>query len=715
MLSDRPQEPQFSTIVFTDAYLNKDYCHVLFTSEVVSPSIVEETTIKAFSAPLKTMKQIPNSVSSDLFSPTIDEPRESDMNEPQKYVTIAFCMRSKSEHIQGLREMLEAMNNNITHTLEKYRNSRGRLINRILASSETLRNMLWLLNEAFIPPPEVSLVFKIGEEEVRLPPDPLFGLNHSENCFKVLFDVLDVGQILTLYKSLMLEQSVTVLARQKQLLFCICEALRLLMFPLEWQRTYTPLLSEDFLRDAESFLGTYFIGLNAYLAVEDFTNAFDGATMLDIATSRLYVPQPVEFCPIIEAKLRYDLQKLKNPQYSKLDSVNLKGPSPTPNLLSTLAAETSPSDYIRKAREAFLGVWDGVLKNYQAYIYKNEIDENDFNKEKFLDEFQGCTGPNCACKDFWSKVINTTGFDEFVRQSRWLNESNATRLQSFDRPEDAEEPQEYEYVMQPNIGLIQMYDQLQELLAALVPKDQRVHAIKNGALHTISSIKKQISLYSESFSPAFDWDPCDVESRGTSTSVDHIGERSLPISKTTSLSVYPSMKPQISLRPVSPNEPSPDLNIWYGKYGLLSLLRALEVLDSEDIKGISSWEESIDQLSSTEMVWQEHLIKATILELSEGAPGDIVDEYVKACEKQPYCLPKYKFALHLSDLIIIKPERVRELVGANGDVKKVAKAVWDDKESQLFEKTVAKVNVSSIDRQDSILGRKLKSEVQSYE
>lgn len=702
MLSDRPQEPQFSTIVFTDANLNKDYCHVLFTSEVVSPSVIEETTIKAISSPIMTIK-VPGT-SYEEMTEAVEEPREE--NEPQKHVTIAFCIRSKSEHIQGLRETLEAMNNNITHILEKNK-SQGKLISRVLACSETLRSMLWLLNEAFIPPPEVALVFKIGQEEVELPPDPLFGLNHSEACFKVLFDVLDVGQIITLYKSLMLEQSVTVLARQKQMLFCICEALRMLMFPLEWQRTYTPLLSEHFLRDAESFLGTYFIGLNAYLAVEDYSTAFEGATMLDIATSRLYVPQPVQLCHAVEAKLRSDLQALKMPQYTNFDVVTLKGyPQDTPDPDASVLPDSRPDAYIRKVREAFLEVWQGAFKNYETYIFKNSLDENEFNKEKFLEAFQGCGDQSCTCKDFWSKVINTTTFDEFVRQSRWLNDSNATRLKNLELPPGVPEPEEYEYVMQPKLSLSQIFDQLEDLLSVLDPKDERVHAIRGAAFHTIISIKKQLHIYATTIGTEADAEL--FESRRSRTSIPRTIDGSLSASKPLVSDIGNSFKQQSSLRSLNQGEPFTEHNIWYGKIGLLNLLRGLEILDPDDIKNISSWREAVEQLTSPDMVWQEHLIKAQILELNQGAPGDIVEEYVSAFEKQPYCLPKYSFALSLTDLIVIKPERVREMVGAKGDIRRIAKAVWDDKESELFDITVAKVQENSIGGpHDSLKSRSL--------
>mmetsp|Transcript_9644 Transcript_9644/g.18808 ORF Transcript_9644/g.18808 Transcript_9644/m.18808 type:complete len:676 (-) Transcript_9644:1584-3611(-) len=657
------------------------------------------------------MKLTPSS-STDLFSTNILESVPTDLTEPQKHVTIAFCIRSKSDHIQGLREILEAMNDNIMNTLEKYRNQRGKLINRIFASSETLRYMLWLLNEAFIPPPEVSLSFKIGDEEVVLPKDPLFGLGHSEFCIKVLFDVLDVGQILTLYKSLMLEQSVAVLARQKQLLFCICEALKMLMFPLEWHLTYIPLLSEQFLESAEGFLGTYFVGLNVYLAVEDYSSALDGATMLDIATSRLHVPQPFQFCPAVEAKLRAHLQELKNPQYSKFDSVNLKGASQSPTNLdfSYLDSEQGPDNYIRKIKQAFLGIWEGAFKNFRACIFVNNQDENEFNRDKFLDEFEGCPGPHCTCKEFWSKVINTTAFDEFVRQSRWLNESQATRIKKLVKPDEVEEPQEYVYVMEPKLSLEEMYDEISELLESLDCKDQqRMHAIKINAIQSITNIKKQLKLHAQNIGNEGDHGLSDTSSHTVSVlSTAHTeGSLAPPQLKIAQSDFRPDFK-QSSLRPISPVDFAPELNIFYGKYGLLSLLRAIEVLDPEDIKSISSSNLSIEQLTSEHMVWQEHLIKALILELSEGAPGDIVDEYVKAFEIEPHSLPQYKFALHIKELIVIKPERVRELVRSSGDVMKIAKAAWDDRQSDIFESI--KVKENSIDRtNDSLMFRTSKS------
>jgi hypothetical protein len=676
MLSDRIQEPQFCTLVLTDSEGNNDYCHVLLTSELVSPSVVEETAVKAFSVPLKQMKKLPGQAV-DLFSHVDDLPIK-DPTEPHKYTSIAFCVRSKSEFIQGMREILEAINNNLISTFEKHLKSGRRRIGHVLACSDTLRNMLWVLNEAFNPPPEVSLTIKLGSEVVLFPSNPLLGLSHSEYCVQVLFDVLDVGQILALYKSLMQEERVIVISRQRHLLFCICEGLRMLMFPMTWMHIYIPCISEHLFDEIFGCLGIYFLGVSAFLGVEDLVMHFEGATILDIEISRLHVPKPSLFCPVVETKLRRRLQELKHPQYRKFDEVNLKGVTRQPVKDYEFASIHSRDSYVSFVRHTFLQVWLDALPDFKHFVIRNSEDESEFNTEGFLSAFVGCREPKCSCKDFWSTVVRTANFDNFIRQSRWENDCKATDLQSI-RPEGEKESEAIECLVTPTLSLIQMYDCFYESFIKLTPDDRRGLALKSAATRTMLSVKEQIELYSISIT-----EESEVFVR------EHSFERGSPISASTenSFSILKThsdvcSKPVLSILPGTVASSSP-LRIWYGKYGLLTLLKVLDILNPDDIKSISSFDALIKQLDSAGVLaWQEHLIKAQILELANCAPEDIVKEYLKAFSLQPHSLPKYKFALHLADLMNLRPELVRELLESSGAVKRIAQAVLNEEESQL--------------------------------
>jgi hypothetical protein len=698
MLSDRPQEPQFCTCVLTNAEGTKDYCHVLISSELISPSIIEETTVKALNSSLEVMMQLQGG---EAESPTLEE-HNADSTEPRKYVSIAFCMRSRSEHIQGLREVLEALNNNIFHIFETNVKLGRKHFGRILGCSETLRNMLWLLNETFNPPPEVSLTLKLGCEEVTLPTDPLFGLSHSEYCVKVLFDVLDVAQIIALYTSLMLEQRVIVISRQRNLLSCICEALRSLMFPLTWMNTYVPCISEHLLDQVFGCLGIYFFGVSAYLSVEDLSTHFEEATILDIATSYLYVPKSsTRLCPLVEAKLRRRLQALKNPHFRKFDEVELMGKklrrTGEDDVFEMLEkGGLGRNLFVNLVRQTFLQLWMDALKNLNDFVTRNSLDENEFNLEAFLSNFEGCADKKCTCEAYWSSVIKTNDFDDFVRQSRWLNDSRATDLHKIFKPEGEEDPEVYEFTLQPILSLTKMLDDLIELFSRLSSEDQSDHAIKATVMHSMKNMRSQIELYSSDISNETEYIPRGQHSRRSSIIMPKSIDSSFPLLKVSQSDAYTGLMPQFSLRPVA-LEALTEVGMWYGRYGLLGLLRGLEVLEPEELQSMSCADVLIEQLYAEDSpsdslgFWQKHLIKAQILELSQGAPEDIVDEYVKACVLQPHCLPQFKFALHLSDLIVIKRERVKELVGSKGTIRKIAKAVWDDKESQVFEMSAAKV------------------------
>jgi hypothetical protein len=692
MLSDRVQEPQFCTLVLTDSDGTNDYCHVLLTSEPVSPSVVEETAVKAFSIPLKQMKR-PLEQAADLFSHE-GRHRIKDPTEPHKYASIAFCVRSKSEFIQGMREILEAINNNLISTFEKHLKSGRRRIGHILACSDTLRNMLWVLNEAFNPPPEVALTIKLGSEVVLFPNDPLFGLSHSEYCVQVLFDVLDVGQILALYTSLMQEERVIVISRQRHLLFCICEGLRMLMFPLTWIHIYVPCISEHLFDEIIGCLGIYFFGVSAYLGVEDLVMHFEGATILDIEISRLHVPKPSLFCPAVETKLRQRLQELKHPQYCKFDEVNLKGVTRRPVKDHKFSSMHSRDRYVSSVRHIFLQVWLDALKDFKHFVSRNCGDESEFNTQAFLDVYVGCGEPKCSCKDFWSTVVRTTNFDNFIRQSRWENDCKATDLQNILRSEEEKDSEAIECLVTPTLSLVQMYDCFINSFIKLTPDDQRGHAIKNTATSIMKRAKEQMELYSINIT-----DESDVYvrensyERGSTLSVST--EDSFPIIKTLSDAYF---KPKLSILPVSPAAPSSSpLQIWYGKYGLLTLLKVLDILNPVDIKSISSFDVLLNQLDSAgDLVWQEHLIKAQIFELANSAPEAIVKEYLKAFSLQPHSLPKYKFAMHLADLSNDRPELLSELLESSGAVKRIAQAVLNENKSQLFE-TVALRDSHSFD------------------
>ena len=106
---------------------------------------------------------------------------------------------------------------------------------------------------------QLQLFPRMPAIDFRLPPN--MGLPALEVPTKLLFECLDVGNVLVLLSQLLLEKRIVLLSRYSSLTTEVAEIFRALLFPLDWASVYVPRLTAPMLT-ALDFPGPFFLGVS---------------------------------------------------------------------------------------------------------------------------------------------------------------------------------------------------------------------------------------------------------------------------------------------------------------------------------------------------------------------------------------------------------------------------------------------------------------------
>ena len=249
----------------------------------------------------------------------------------------------------------------------------------------------------------------------------------NDYCIDILFNTLEYSVIIKLFIALLFEKHIILIANQNMPLFCICESLRFLLFPLRWLHLYIPNLPYEHISYLDSPM-PYLIGLNTSKTnAQDLINAFPSHIICEVGTSTLYGNVSNLKLPINEEmKIKTKLLLLKSKYKNNYDELDIEGLSPNSSRRTSKITHTDEYEdidfnlsFAQNVQNIFFRIFKNSLKNFKKECVINNI----FHSQNFLNSFD-----EEEYKSFFEKIINTLAFENFILSMKYLDDSASRKF-----------------------------------------------------------------------------------------------------------------------------------------------------------------------------------------------------------------------------------------------------------------------------------------------
>ena len=268
-------------------------------------------------------------------------------------------------------------------------------------------------------PPNASIFYlNMRLDKIDYKFQSLLEIPTDDYCFDVLFNTLEISVIIKLFVALLFEKYIVIISNQNMPLFCICEALSFLLFPLEYIYVYIPNLPFE-KKDYLNSVCPYLMGINtSELSPDELIN--DYRIVCDVGTSTLYgdtskLKLPLEEETKIKSKLILLRSKYKN-NYDNFENESNLNNNISNNEPKNLNTADDVIDFnlsfAQNVQKIFLGIFKDNLKDIKDYI-KN----NNFNSERFLNSLK-----NQEYKLFFAVIVKTAYFEIFINSMSYLDD-----------------------------------------------------------------------------------------------------------------------------------------------------------------------------------------------------------------------------------------------------------------------------------------------------
>lgn len=585
------------------------YIHCLLVWEYVDPITVEESKPDAYQQPNLIYEGFLES-SPSVHTNEASDPSRSD--QPGVYVPIAMCIETHEALFGACKEVMVALYNHYQDCCSALRDSE---LKHLIANTEFARNACFILNDLFVPPPECKINVKIGQYSVMHTADELDRLPHSEDCIKVLFTVLDISNIILLWKSLLLEKHVVIMSNSKYMCFNICEGIKALMFPLKWSFNYTPILPKSMTDYLEAIFPTIFGVLSTVVSFDEVKKLSPNATIIDIDTQNSSSDDFELFCPRIEDQLRMKLQSLKLSEYNRLEQANVK--CVHHNSKNFVEATGTESDCTMQVRQAFLQVFVDAFSNLSScFTFNSDKNEYEVNPEIFLSALPECPGDH-ECKTFWKSLIESEHFIQFCLSKYSLEHSYFNVFEGINKNHQTKKECPV-YTMTSCLHPKAMYNSIWQILKKSPSVEpEKVHKfLKSSAEIFFSKNQEDISNHHYFEDPESLCTP-----RSSSPRVKH-----RPLTAPPKYSNFAESASKV--------QACVEMNFFYGSNGLYKYMRTLfGFMHETDFRQLSDNELLIQSLEDAPQNWQTHLVRASAY-LSHDTNGEqVIEELVHVSEQ----------------------------------------------------------------------------------
>lgn len=286
--------------------------------------------------------------------------------------------------------------------------------------------------------PRVASQLRIGSKTVR------FHVPNSDDdfplldcSFQLLFRTLSLDAILTIFNALLLERKIILVSAHAQLLTPIAQSFLALMFPLEWQYSFVPVLP----RMCSGILDApmpVFVGLRQpYVDPRLYERTDTAVVELDAGRVHVAGAPLLPLPPTLVATLRQELEEygrigaLSRMSREEMDGLDLTFPMvPTDD---HRRSQSTLNDRFneRAVRASFVHFFAALFGSFREYLFFPEIPNNIrldelFEKKKFHEE-----KPKGALRAYVAALLETQSFTRFIEERTFPSDRDS-ELKFFD-------------------------------------------------------------------------------------------------------------------------------------------------------------------------------------------------------------------------------------------------------------------------------------------
>ncbi|KAG0581684.1 hypothetical protein KC19_4G271700 [Ceratodon purpureus] len=256
-----------------------------------------------------------------------------------------------------------------------------------------------------LPSPGMGqILFSVDCYQLTVEAPPKDGLPHADMSFEPLVQSLDIENLIRLFTAVLLERRVLLRANKYSLLTVVAESIRHLIYPVQWQHVYIPVLfiaGVDYI-DAPT---PYLMGLHS--SVDISFSTLDGVTVVDLDNNKVLCADELPELPEIEGRqLRKSLLQLVHPTLARLDLVH------STNTFLRRFSKPWCKDHDVELRLTFLQFFASVLSGYRDFVDSTVGTTNPFNAVAFLRKRSRIMG--CSEEPMVTEWLSSQGFISFI-------------------------------------------------------------------------------------------------------------------------------------------------------------------------------------------------------------------------------------------------------------------------------------------------------------
>ena len=588
------------------------------------------------------------------------------------YVPTALCLVTQAKYFASFRALLE-------HFLSYIQDiSLNPDLGAVVANTEFVRILAFLLNDTYLPPKCTRLTIQFGYKSIEFPVDYINEPVHNEACVQTLIDVVELDAILTLWQCLLVEKNVIVMGKHNNVIYDVLEGLKMLLFPLKWVLTYVPLLNRDPLELlAES--RTLLAGINT--EVLDFNQVavkpLEGA-VYNVDTGQLYL-YPKRFdgiCASEISKLRTTILGLKAYRHRFYEHANIesedleKEEDQEPEvwkwqLLMTEDDSERSNYHVLEAREAFLRPLANNLRHYSlCFTAGDKRNMPSFDESSFTKRIFRCGWTDCKAIHFWKAVVHTQSFNQLLDEHSTWDESHSATFRALLDTMAVSNCSDVMWHLWHNRSKHSVYNLTLEPLIA--PKGLHIQIQRTLEEKQLQPNDHKFSMYL---------------TRGR----DYLRDI-LPVMKRHR---YFSERYRECLGQTDPVEAGDEHYLWYGSAGLLRHIALVyECMEFDDFKELNCNEELLRRLDNEpETLWQALILKAYVQESLHLPSTQVLKSYTAAYKLNGGWVPFHRFATILQSLPASELDLLESDKHANTVINMIARNVQSLRRAAVLGKT----------------------------
>jgi hypothetical protein len=193
----------------------------------------------------------------------------------------------------------------------------------------------------------------------------------------MLFTVLSIDNILSIWEAMLLERKIFFLSKSKTILNRICLALTTLIYPFKWNHVYIPILPLKCIGCADAFV-PLIMGICFNIKLDELP---EDAFVVDIDANKIVKNN--EEIPKLNEKLNKKFDKYKYKYNNPVDVLKIQYIDEVFNYCDTTVGKEKFNTL--EIRNIFFEFFINLLANFEKYVKINKVISQDNNNDNDIE------------------------------------------------------------------------------------------------------------------------------------------------------------------------------------------------------------------------------------------------------------------------------------------------------------------------------------------